>query len=370
MNSMDRIEAFRVSRFEVELPRTVADWRVAFDTFHLAALELRTDEGFVGLGFFGPQPFPGIHPPLSEIERRIRVEVAPRLLGEHPAALLNRPADSRPAHGPGPHPYSSGVDMALWDLSAQIVGLPLFRLLGGTDPVVPLYASGVDFRLDDPAFADFYATARDAGFTAFKVKVGGSHDRDLARVRAARDIVGAGSTLMIDANEAWPPKEALLRLESFEREGSPDLFWVEDPCRRDDLAGTAFVRAHAPTRVNVGEFLDLPAQRRHLEAGACDVLNLRMPISHALASARLATEYAVPVTFGNSVCEVGAHVAAAVSELTFVEYSFMGLEQLVAEPYPIAGGMLVLPERPGHGLVLSDAARAQGESGAWIGAHD
>jgi len=120
----------------------------------------------------------------------------------------------------------AGIDIALWDLAAREAGCPLWRLLGGTSPRIPVYASGLN-----PEAPEKLAARRLAeGHRAFKLKVGFGRERDLANLVAMRDTLGAASVLMADANQAWSLDEALEMIPVLERF---DLAWLEEPIRAD-----------------------------------------------------------------------------------------------------------------------------------------
>jgi len=117
----------------------------------------------------------------------------------------------------------AGLDIALWDLHARRLGQPLWRLLGGTSPEVPVYASG----LNPTAPERLAAERRAQGHRAFKLKVGFGRDRDLANLRALRQAVG-DSDLMVDANQAWDLDTAAEHAAAF----APfNLRWLEEPLR-------------------------------------------------------------------------------------------------------------------------------------------
>ena len=125
----------------------------------------------------------------------------------------------------------------MWDLQGQILDLPLYKLLGGSRQRVPAYAVVSSSISPMTQVAAFYAGASAAGFSTFKVKVGHPDlDRDIRRLRLVQEVVGAECLLMADANEAWAPKEAIRRLHAFHDAGVP-LYWIEDPCLRDDFDG-------------------------------------------------------------------------------------------------------------------------------------
>jgi L-alanine-DL-glutamate epimerase-like enolase superfamily enzyme len=122
----------------------------------------------------------------------------------------------------------AGADIALWDLAARLADRPLWRLLGRHDasPRVEAYASGIN-----PSKPEETAAAKRAeGFQAFKLKVGFGAERDLANMAALRALLGSHTPLMVDANQAWTPPEAVgmsRRLAEYE------LAWLEEPIAAD-----------------------------------------------------------------------------------------------------------------------------------------
>ena len=71
----------------------------------------------------------------------------------------------------------------------------------------------------------------------------------------------------------------------------------------------------------------------------------------------LAAEHNVAVSLGNTTLEIGVHLAAALPEVEWMEYSFQNYNHLVDKPVEIIDGFGIAPDRPGHGLSLSDEAR-------------
>ncbi|KYG20763.1 mandelate racemase [Bradyrhizobium sp. AT1] len=127
---------------------------------------------------------------------------------------------------PGPFAQAiSGIDLALWDLSARRQRLPLWRLLGGRSNKVKVYASGIN-----PGSAARTAEAAlERGHRALKLKVGFGAETDLANLAALRGIVGAGM-LASDANQGWSVAQAM---EMLPRLAEFDLRWLEEPIRAD-----------------------------------------------------------------------------------------------------------------------------------------
>ncbi|MBN9059660.1 MAG: mandelate racemase, partial [Rhizobiales bacterium] len=146
-----RIVDFRIVRFQFARDRVIGDSQVRIAHAHVATLELIADNGMVGLGFV-PSLFNPL-PSQAEIERLFRAEIWPGLEGQSPAALAHKLTRPRGGNIRGASlPFGEGLDQALWDLAAKQVGMPLWKLLGGTKSRVKAYASGFDFHLSDDDF--------------------------------------------------------------------------------------------------------------------------------------------------------------------------------------------------------------------------
>jgi L-alanine-DL-glutamate epimerase-like enolase superfamily enzyme len=354
---MHDIQTFALMRFEVDLDRVIGDSQVSSNRLWLGVLELEDDAGNVGTGFFHSVTEP--LPSLAELRLRFDHEVAAQVVGANPFAWLNRL--QRPRGGRiKTSVFFPSIEQAMWDLQGQILDLPLYRLLGGDRPQVPAYASGLEFHLTDEQVTEFYGRAKKAGFTKFKIKVGHPDlTWDIRRLKLVQDIVGHQCLLMADANEAWAPKDAIRRLHAFHDADVP-LYWIEDPCLRDDFDGLRLISQAVPqVLVNAGEYLDLSGKRALLERRSVDVLNVHGSISDAMKLGWLAAEHGVPIAVGNTNFEIGIHIAAALPEVTFVEYSYLSYNHLLETPVEIRDGQAIAPDRPGHGLRLADAVRSE-----------
>ena len=128
---------------------------------------------------------------------------------------------------PGPFAQCvAGIDTALWDLAARRKGLALWRLLGGADPAIRVYASGLN--PDQPE--RLAARKRAEGHTAFKLKVGFGAARDAANLHALSSELGPDATLMVDANQAWDVATAVDQTRQLAAFG---LAWLEEPLAAD-----------------------------------------------------------------------------------------------------------------------------------------
>ena len=352
-----RVVEFHLTRFQFARDRVIGDSQVRADEANIAALELIDDRGNVGLGFVQSlfRPLPAS----EEIARTFTAEVWPSLVEQSPLSLVHRV--NRPRGGnqrANSLPFDEAVQVALWDLAAKQVGLPLHRLLGSRRDRVRAYASGLDFHLSDSEYTEFFGHAASMGYNAFKIKVGHpDFQRDLHRLDLLRQTVGKRALVMIDANEAWGAKEALVKLTQIHDAGFA-LMWVEDPILRNDFDGLRMLRQGAPwTLINAGEYLDGAGKRQLMAAGATDILNVHGQVTDVMRIGWLAAELGIPVSLGNTFLEVGVHMACALPEVEWLEYSFQNFEHLVEESMEIRDGWITAPDRPGHGLVLSESAR-------------
>ncbi len=121
----------------------------------------------------------------------------------------------------------SGIDMALWDLRCQLTGWPLCRLLGGTAKPIKAYAGGIALGYQEPsALAEEALRHIGSGYRALKLRVGDTAAKDIARVRAVRQAVGADIELMVDANTAYTLDDVRRVMPAFEEAG---IAWLEEP---------------------------------------------------------------------------------------------------------------------------------------------
>ena len=120
----------------------------------------------------------------------------------------------------------AGVDIAVWDLVGRKQEKPLWQLMGGNSPAIPVYASGLN-----PTSPEVLARKKlDEGYRAFKLKVGFGAGRDIGNLDALRDTLGPLAELMVDANQAWTLTQAIEAAPRLERFG---IKWLEEPLRAD-----------------------------------------------------------------------------------------------------------------------------------------
>jgi L-alanine-DL-glutamate epimerase-like enolase superfamily enzyme len=256
----------------------------------------------------------------------------------------------------------SAVDVALWDLKARLLELPLATLLGRVRERVPVYGSG-GFTSYTPEQMQRQLTGWvRQGIKAVKMKVGSEPDRDPERVRHARGAIGDGVRLFVDANGAYSRKQALALAETFAQEA--DVSWFEEPVSSDDLEGLRLLRDRGPAGMDIaaGEYgYDLFYFRRMLDAGAVDVLQADVTrcggITQLLQVGTLCAAQGVRLSAHTSPT-IHAHACAAIEPLAHVEYfhDHARIEKLLFDGVPPLrnGCMCPDPAVPGMGLAMRE----------------
>lgn len=361
---MQPLTDFSITRFVVPIRRRIGGHDCVLDTIWLAALELRDAAQRTGLGFAASLRSP--LPPLAELTDHFARHAWPLLAGLVPEAGILRlhPAVGDPS-GRLSFNLDNALDQSLWDLAAKRAGVPLYRYLGGNHARVAAYASGLCFHLSEGDFYEWYARAAAAGYRAVKIKVG--HEDvswEIRRLSLVREAYGDRSPrLMVDANEAWTVDETANRLRAY-REAGFVIDWAEDPIPDTSVAGLRSLRgALGGARVNSGENLTADGRLGLLCAAAVDILNINDIITDGLRVAWAASARGIPVTLGNTVMNIGAHLAAALPNVDLVEDSQLPWTELVARPIPVVAGEFQLGGDPGHGLTLSPQAHLFADPG-------
>ena len=260
-------------------------------------------------------------------------------------------------------PFEEAINQACWDLAAQAGGpaalsparRQTIRACAPTRAVsISTSATSTTQR--------FFAEAAAQGYRGFKIKVGHPDlDWDLHRLELLREAVG-GTRARSWSTPTRPGRRArrCAGLMPIRRAGF-DIFWVEDPCLRDDFDGLREIRSGAPwVHVNSGEYLDLRGKRKLIEARGVDILNVHGHVTDVMRAGWLAAEHGIPVSLGNTMLELGVHMAAALPNVGLARIFVPELQSSRrASRFAMRDGYAIAPDRPGHGLMLSEAARRQ-----------
>ena len=324
-------------------------------------LRLATDAGVVGLGEASPHPAAGPRA-AREIDEAL-VRLAPRLEGAEVGCLDEMASEAPPA-------LACALDTASCDAMAKGRGVSVAQLLGGRARTSVLVNATIA-AADETEAASQAKAAREAGFTCVKLKVGAasSVEEERRRVAAVRRALGSSVRLRIDANGAWDVEQAIVTIQALEEY---DLELVEQPVHPGDLQGMARVRWAVETPIAADEDVTgLDAARRVLEAGAPQLLVVKLMVVGGLRPARQIAELAsaagvavvVTTTIDAGVGTAAAlHLAATLPEdgpACGLATGSLFVDDLVVRPLAASDGCLELPEGPGLGVELDGAKLAR-----------
>ncbi|MFC4242997.1 enolase C-terminal domain-like protein [Gryllotalpicola reticulitermitis] len=257
----------------------------------------------------------------------------------------------------------SAVDVALWDLRARLVRMPLLELLGRARAAAPVYGSGGFTTYDDDTTAAQLREWLELGVGAAKIKIGESagaaEARDLQRVALAREVLG-DVELFVDANGGYTPSQAR-RVERDLRDF--DVRWFEEPVSSDYPAELAAVRAGAAMDIAAGEYCwGIQDAARLLAAGAVDCLQLDVTrcggFTGWLEGAALAEASGISIS-AHCAPQLSAHAVCAVRRARHLEYfhDHARIEPLLFDgALEVREGSIEPAGTPGLGLTLGPRA--------------
>ncbi|MDE8667753.1 mandelate racemase/muconate lactonizing enzyme family protein [Pseudarthrobacter sp. H3Y2-7] len=365
MSTVDFIRHVKLSTARLPLAVPISDAKVftgrqkpMTEVVFLFA-EITTELGHTGLGFSYSKRAGG---PAQYAHAK---EVAEGLIGEDPndigkiytkllwaGASVGRSGVATQA--------LAAIDIALYDLKAKRAGLSLAKFLGAYRDSVQTYNTSGGFLNASLEEVKARATVLlEEGIGGIKIKVGLPDTKeDLRRVAGIREHIGWDVPLMVDANQQWDRATALRmgrQLEQF------NLIWIEEPLDAYDFEGHAHLANVLDTPIATGEMLASVAEHKGLiNANGCDIIQPDAPrvggITQFLRLAALADERGLGLA-PHFAMEIHLHLAAAYPREPWVEH-FDWLDPLFNERLETKDGRMIVPDRRGLGVTLSDQARA------------
>jgi L-alanine-DL-glutamate epimerase-like enolase superfamily enzyme len=264
----------------------------------------------------------------------------------------------------------SAVDIALWDCKAKILGVSLADLFGRCSEEISIYGSGGFTTYDDQtARGQLERWVGEWGTRFVKIKIGESwgacEARDIARTTFAREVIGNGVALFVDANGGYNRKQAVrVGRELAEETG---VTWFEEPVSSDDLIGLNQIRQQVPLDVAAGEYgYDETYFARMVSADAVDCLQIDVTrcggYTSWMRSAAMAGSRGLEVS-AHCAPNLHAHVAVSVPHARHIEYfhDHQRLDSILFDGVlkPHDGVLVPLRDAPGHGMMLKEADAAK-----------
>ncbi|MEP6632903.1 MAG: dipeptide epimerase [Luteimonas sp.] len=306
-----KISDIRLGMLRVPLKTPFKTALRTVDTVEDIVVSIHTDTGHIGYGEAAATAVitGDTH---GSIVEAIRKYIAPRLIGQdianlnHITQLIQNAMERNTS-------AKAAVEIAVYDLFGQLYGAPLYKMLGGGDPVI---TTDITISVDyiDKMVSDSLA-AVERGFESLKIKVGKDIGVDIERVKAIHAAVEGRALLRLDANQGWTAKQAVFAMRKLEDAGV-HLELLEQPVRAHDIDGLKYVTDRVHTPVMADESVFGPAEVVELiKMRAADIINIKLMktggISNAIRIADIAALYGVDCMIGCMI-ETSISVAAAV----------------------------------------------------------
>ncbi len=313
-------------------------------------IRIHTNHGFYGVGECSA--FPMIVGETQNTCLAIAQDFARIWKGKDPLALEERLAELH-LYIAGNATIKSAFDMALYDLAAKHVGVPLYKFLGGEPRDI---MTDITLGIASPEVMATKALAlKENGAFALKVKLGKEPKDDIARIKAIRRVVGFDIPIRIDANQGWTYEgavEALQGLEAFK------IQFCEQPMRtyNDHLLPELRTQTIVPIMADESVYDHHDAERL-CKSDACDYINIKFSkssgIHEALKIQEVAQDYHVPCMIGGMLesrlaLAAKVHFAYAAPNVKFYDLDTCMVGHLED---PVEGGI----QYDGYAIQISDA---------------
>lgn len=359
-----KISNIEISKLNVAMTQPVRVPLGVIDSARNVVVKITTDSGIYGWG--EASPFAPITGDSQDSNYITAQQLAKLIIGKDALAIEARMRQIN-AFTVGEPSIRSAFDMALFDIAAKAADMPLYQFLGGerreirTDLTIGLQKNVKKTVEEAQAILD-------AGFDAIKLKVGRPDLADVPHVKAVRELAGPDIAIKMDSNQGWDYPTAVANIKAME---SLDLQYSEQPLAVWDYDNMARLRNKVDLPICADESLfDDKDALKLIKLGAVDYLNIKLGKAGGINTGLKINAIAEA---GGCKCMIGcfgesrlglsaaAHLAMARPNITFLDldsaYHFKSDPVIGGVVYDEKiGGLLHLPETPGHGAEIDENA--------------
>ena len=319
---------------------------------------LQDEDGHTGLGYVHAIPAISTH---GEGALAALNFLAPQLVGRRvdDIASVMEEVDATLAFNPT---VKAGIDMALHDLLARRLGVPVHVLLGGKLRESVVLSRILPIKAPDEMAAIALRLAGE-GYRQLKLKLAGDTATDLQRIAAVRAAVGDGVVLTLDPNQSYSAKQLIAAFPKMERH---DIALIEQPVPAADIAGLALLTRTLPVAIEADESAQSVRDVfRLVSERMVDVINLKVTnlggLRHFMEAVRICEAGQVAcrmgAAFGPALMQAMSLQAACIPKALPYACELSEHLHLQDDPFtalPVQDGMLALPTGPGCGVTYRD----------------
>jgi len=350
-----KITDIKVYRFDIPLKESFNFATMSIEAARNVLIQIKTNSGLEGWG--EGASFHAIVGETQLINFAAAKEFKGLLIGRNPLEITSI-VSLMDRHLPHNTTIKSAFDMALYDISAKAVNMPLYMFLNGKKRTLE---TDLTIGLGSPESAAEKARSivHDLGFHIVKVKLGLDFENSYQRLKCIREAIGPDYTIRIDANQGWWDRMFAVRclnaLEEF------DIEFCEQPCLMNDYTAFKFIGNNTTIPIMADESVFSPSNTLDLICqDVAPYFNIKLSktggVNHAIRLAHIAEASNRPCMIGcMSESRLGlstaAHFALSTEIVQFLDLDsfYEHSEDHIVNGIKVENGIIEVPDEPGIG---------------------
>ncbi len=249
---------------------------------------------------------------------------------------------------PGNHAAKASVDIALHDLVGKLIGQPWFRIWGLDPQKAPVTSFTIGI---DTADVVREKTLEASAFRQLKIKLGRDNDREMVEtVRSVTDV-----PVFVDVNQGWKDRNYALEMAHFLAENK--ALFIEQPMPKEQVDDIAWLTERSPLPIIADEALQTVSDLLPMK-GIYSGINIKLMKCGGMDAAykmiTMARQMDMKILIG-CMTETSCAVTAAAQLSPLVDWADLDGNLLISndvyEGMIVTDGKIVLPDRPGIGII-------------------
>ncbi|MFN8319808.1 MAG: dipeptide epimerase [Saprospiraceae bacterium] len=352
-SKITRIEVFPT---QIQLHEPFVISKGALTHARNTVVRIYSDQGLYGTGECCP--YRSIHGETQTGTVAFAKDLAAALIGLDPADISQH-VQTMNRMIVGNASVKAAFDMALYDLNAKTLDMPLYRYLHGNRQKTIVTDNTVSL-LDKEKMVEKALSFKERGFDILKIKLGQRPSiKDVERMQAIREAVGDDITLRIDANQGWNYLDARKALQAMD---GLNIEHCEEPIHADNLPDQVRLNAESPIPIMADESVfNHQDAYRIIASHAADLINIKLGKSGGIHNAM---KIAAITEAADMYCQVGSFSESRLGITALVHFDmawphilYHDLDSpIMLSEDPVIGGLqyskkweVTVDDTPGHG---------------------